>query len=137
MRNKTRSRIAARWGWPDDGTAVPLEYALAVGGVRVGACLEWTGTRTRQGRGYGLFQVDGQTVVVSRAMWELTHGMTIPEGLVIRHTCDNAPCYEPLHLLIGTHMDNSRDRWSRRPWSGEYQMVAGVPHGLAAVRKQP
>jgi hypothetical protein len=42
----------------------------------------------------------------------LEHG-PIAEGVVIRHSCDNRPCCEPLHLLSGTHADNVQDRVAR------------------------
>jgi hypothetical protein len=31
----------------------------------------------------------------------------------IRHTCDNPPCCNPAHMLIGTHNDNMQDKVSR------------------------
>ena len=34
-------------------------------------------------------------------------------GNVIRHTCDNAACINPDHLISGTLADNARDRWKR------------------------
>lgn len=33
----------------------------------------------------------------------------IPDGLLIRHTCDNRICINPAHLLIGTVADNMKD----------------------------
>ena len=35
------------------------------------------------------------------------------KGLVVRHTCDNPPCVEPTHLLIGMHQDNTDDKIER------------------------
>jgi len=37
----------------------------------------------------------------------------IPEGEIIRHTCDNTLCINPEHLLRGTHQDNANDRVER------------------------
>ena len=37
----------------------------------------------------------------------------IPEGNVVRHTCDNKMCINPAHLILGTHGDNVADRVSR------------------------
>jgi hypothetical protein len=46
-------------------------------------------------------------------MWQMTYGLQIPEGLVIRHTCDNPPCMRPSHLMLGTIADNARDAMER------------------------
>ena len=37
----------------------------------------------------------------------------IPEGLVVRHTCDNKGCINPEHLILGTAKDNAQDREER------------------------
>lgn len=47
-----------------------------------------------------------------RVAYELKNG-PIPDGLLIRHTCDNPPCINPNHLLTGTHQDNCDDMMSR------------------------
>lgn len=47
-----------------------------------------------------------------RYVYEQTKGK-IPEGHVIRHTCDNILCLNPDHLLTGTMSDNMKDRQDR------------------------
>lgn len=34
-------------------------------------------------------------------------------GLVVRHRCDNPPCFNPLHLLLGTQKENQEDKSER------------------------
>ena len=36
-------------------------------------------------------------------------GRPVPPGLVARHTCNVMKCYNPAHLIHGTHADNSMD----------------------------
>jgi hypothetical protein len=81
-------------------------------------CWLWTGgTVGRPGGGdYGSFKawVDGRwrTVRANRYAYELVVG-PIPDGLVVRHTCDTPECVRPDHLLLGTHADNIADRDAR------------------------
>lgn len=46
------------------------------------------------------------------AAYVLANG-PVPEGMVVRHTCDYKPCCNPAHLVIGTTKDNVRDMWER------------------------
>jgi hypothetical protein len=70
-------------------------------------CWEYLGWLDKDG--YGMLPV---SLRVSRIVWEY-HNDTIPKGWVVRHTCDNPPCVNPDHLLIGTVRDNSRDMVER------------------------
>lgn len=73
-------------------------------------CWEWQSTRNRNG--YGKFWLNGRTDLAHRVSYRLFHG-SIPDGMSIRHTCDNPPCVNPSHLLTGTIKDNARDALDR------------------------
>jgi hypothetical protein len=58
---------------------------------------------------------------ISRIIYEKYNGI-IPEGMVIRHICDNPLCINPEHLLIGTPKENIYDCIERgRNAKGEKQ----------------
>jgi hypothetical protein len=75
-------------------------------------CLVWTGAKTYDRHhplGYGQIWLNGANARVHRLMWSLVNG-PIPEGFIVMHTCDNPPCCEPTHLVIGSHADNTADK---------------------------
>lgn len=41
-------------------------------------------------------------------------GNVIPDGQVVRHTCDNPKCINLEHLIVGTRADNTQDMMSRK-----------------------
>lgn len=73
-------------------------------------CWEWR--RGRDWDGYGIVRVNGRSRRAHRVAYAEFIGQ-IPEGLVVRHSCDNPPCVNPAHLLVGTVRDNNRDREDR------------------------
>jgi len=89
------------------------------------ACWEWTGARTRGG--YGHIGAGRRTLKAHRVAWEIANG-PIPDGMVVRHKCNNPPCVRPLHLELGTHADNNRDMAAR--CRGRCSAV-GLPYGVS------
>lgn len=85
--------------------------------VRKGApdeCWPWEGYARPGGHGQiGRGRREDGLVGTHVAAWEVTHDQRVPSGLVVRHTCDNPPCCNPAHLLIGTSADNARDAKER------------------------
>lgn len=68
--------------------------------------------RTAVSHEYGQLMDNYHLVLAHRVAYSLTKGK-IPEGMVVRHTCDNPPCCNPAHLTIGTPGENSRDMTDR------------------------
>jgi hypothetical protein len=62
--------------------------------------------------GYPRAVINGKRLKLSRYMYEQKHGY-IPEGMVIRHKCDNPCCINPDHLESGSQADNMHDMIER------------------------
>lgn len=56
--------------------------------------------------------VDYMPRYVHRVAWELANG-PIPDGMVIMHRCDNPPCVELSHLVLGTQKENIADKYAK------------------------
>lgn len=78
-------------------------------------CWGWTGSTYGPGL-YGRLW-DGERIIAAhRFSYQIHHG-EIPPGFQVMHSCDNPPCTNPLHLRLGTALDNAqdRDRKGRQP----------------------
>lgn len=91
------------------------EKLIAYSKVSPEGCWEWQRSRSRTG--YGQCNVGG-------GKWELAHRVAykvyvgeIPDGLLVRHKCDNPCCCNPDHLVLGTQKDNMRDCLERGRFS--------------------
>lgn len=91
-----------------------------------GDCWEWTGARHPQG--YGLIKTMTGMSRAHRVSVELNAG-PIPDGLMVRHKCDNPGCVNPDHLVVGTALDNVQDRVAR----GRSADRRGERHPLAKL----
>ena len=85
---------------------VPLRQA--------GECWNWDGYYGNDK--YGQFQYNYKLYSVHRFSYIMHYG-NIPDGLLVCHKCDNKRCVNPMHLYLGTHLDNIMDRIERDPKS--------------------
>lgn len=69
-------------------------------------CWLWTGNKNQYG--YGRLRVNGRRRVASRISYEINVGQ-IPPGMLVMHVCDNPPCVNPKHLVVGTNDENMHD----------------------------
>ena len=53
-----------------------------------------------------------KTFRLHRYVYEQVKG-PIPAGLIVRHACNNPACSNPAHLDVGTHFDDTTDKFNR------------------------
>lgn len=108
---------------PATATSTAIQRFMAFGwDVTESGCWEWRGSRARRRGGYGQLNDRGKMLKTHRLAYEHFKGK-IPDGMVVRHTCDNPPCCNPDHLLVGTLRDNSQD--SVRRGRASHQVMTG------------
>lgn len=96
-------------------------------------CWPWLGAK--HGRyGYGRYK----RKPAHRIVYEISRG-PIPAGLLVRHSCDNPPCCNPRHLLLGTNKDNTgdaiaRNRLAKGERHGKTKLTAEI---VAYIRENP
>lgn len=69
----------------------------------------WLWQAAKMPAGYGVFSVRGVKQRAHRVAYELCV-RPIPAGMFVLHRCDTPACVNPLHLFLGTHTDNMRDK---------------------------
>ena len=116
---------------PPSEVSLTTRFWMRVGAIdpRSDDCMEWQGHRLPTGYGM-LHGPDGEHLYSHRVSFSLIHG-PIPDGMVVRHRCDNPSCVRPSHLELGTHADNAADKAA----SGRTQVIEPPnEHEVAAIR---
>lgn len=77
------------------------------------ACWPFTGPAATRSGQHRQMSWQGRMRLAHRLAYEVAYG-EIPPGLVVRHSCDNPPCCNPNHLLLGSQLDNMQDMVRRK-----------------------
>jgi len=85
-------------------------------------CWLWDGIEYR---GYGKMRLGNKSLFAHRVSYALYKGV-IPDGIIVRHTCDTPLCVNPNHLILGTQKDNRQDavlrgRLNKKPNKRNYE----------------
>lgn len=76
-----------------------------------GNCWEWEAGKDKNG--YGRIWYNNKNQTAHTVAYSVFVG-EIPNGLHVRHSCDNPSCINPDHLILGTHAENMKDKTTRR-----------------------
>ena len=87
-----------------------LKDRLLSGCINTGGC--WIWSKSVASSGYGQIRLNYKNLRANRASYMVFKG-EIPDGMVIRHTCDNKLCINPDHLILGSCKQNSQDMVER------------------------
>ncbi len=99
-----------------------------------GDCRVWIAGRFQNG--YGAATFGGRTQRAHRLAWSLANDRLIPDGMVIRHTCDNPPCINPDHLVVGTSKQNRQDMFDRNrqdPNIGKFERTDAMRSNISSA----
>lgn len=94
-----------------------------------GGC--WESKNCREGK-YKDGQYNGEEFLLHIKSYEVHNG-PVPDGLIVRHKCDNTKCINPDHLEVGTKKDNRQDFLRRHPKAKEL-IEELVERGTKAVK---
>lgn len=83
-----------------------------------GECWLWDGAFNEKGYGIMCLKIPGQPKRcerVHRVSYAAFRGPVTGE-LCVLHECDNRTCFNPSHLFLGTHQDNTDDMHTKGRW---------------------
>jgi hypothetical protein len=97
-------------------------------------CWIWDAGRTS--KNYGSFvHYPKKPAIGAHVSSYLFHKGEIPDGQIVRHKCNNPPCVNPEHLILGSHSDNMKDMFEsdRQSWSNRERTHCRRGHEFAVV----
>lgn len=98
-------------------------------GKTAGDCWKWKGFKSKKGYGQVSIWFSGKAIKFQahRLSYNFAVGK-IPDNLLVLHSCDNPECCNPLHLKLGTALDNTTDMMNKgRHSNGRLSGGKGLP----------
>lgn len=82
--------------------------------------------------GYAKTTRAGRSLMMHRVVYCEYNGISVDSigGLIVRHTCDNPRCINPVHLVVGTQQDNMDDKVARG------RAVRGSAHAVSKLTEE-
>lgn len=65
---------------------------------KTNGCWWFNGTKDKTGR--GTIKVGKKTKNASTLSWEISNGELLPEGFMLKNSCENRACINPAHLEL-------------------------------------
>lgn len=100
-------------------------------------CWFWLGAGAWSGYGYGRLRLGGKEegMINAHVFSYQTFVGEVPDGLVVRHHCDNPLCVNPDHLAVGTQKDNVADAMRRGRMKRLFKRGFNPARGTGKARK--
>jgi hypothetical protein len=96
-------------------------------------CWEWQGAK--KPKGYGNVRINKKYHSSHRVAFELSNS-SIPKGFIVCHICDNPPCCNPSHLMLGTIKSNSADMLIKNRQKTKYSAARGEINGNSKLTEE-
>ncbi len=71
--------------------------------------------------GYGVVDINSKQYRVHKLMYILINNYNPTKEELVCHSCDNPPCVNPKHLLLGTSQSNMTDMVIKGRWKGGWK----------------
>jgi hypothetical protein len=97
-------------------------------------CWIWKAGRTSKNYGSFCFYTKKPAIGAHVSSY-LFHKGEIPDGQIVRHTCNNPPCVNPEHLILGSNSDNMKDMFEsdRHGWTNRERTHCRRGHEFSVV----
>ena len=89
-----------------------IEVLMSNSKMLPNGCVEWRGHSIQFG--YGQIRWLGRYQLFHRLAYEEYNDYSLRDGQVVRHMCDNPKCINPGHLVVGSQLDNMRDKYIKK-----------------------
>ncbi len=99
--------LAKFWGNQFEKQSIEKRFWSKVDVRGPNECWPWLAGKDKDG--YGRFRLPTGNEGAHRMAWFIVNG-PIPEGLYVLHFCDQTDCSNPVHLWLGTNIENTQDR---------------------------